>query len=180
MHVLRRIRARDPAEDIHGRISVSFPPRPCRDHHGRARGTRNLRQLFTINYYVPIVSNIKGQYRIFSIINILNKDNTYLLFGNTCIQVRISKQPDFEVGSANFTGQVHILRGICRHFTEQKMVKKAGICWHFKTVQTHIRLTVETDTSFFPVFQANLLNENDILAIIAGKIWKHRRKQRDI
>ena len=36
MHVLRRIRARDPAEDIHGRILVSFPPRPRRDHHGRA------------------------------------------------------------------------------------------------------------------------------------------------
>ena len=53
------------------------------------------------------------------------------------------------------------------------MDKKAGICWHFETVQTHIRLTVETDTSFFPVFQANLLNENDILAIFAGKIWKN-------
>ena len=75
---------------------------------------------------------------------------------------------------------MHILWEICRHFTEPKMVEKAGICWHFKTVQTHIRLTVETDTSFFPVFQANLLNENDILAIIAGKIWKNRRKQRDI
>ena len=36
MHVLRRIRARDPAEDTHGRMLVSFPPRPRRDHHGRA------------------------------------------------------------------------------------------------------------------------------------------------
>ena len=43
-----------------------------------------------------------------------------------------------------------------------------------------MRLTVETDTSFFPVFQANLLNENDILVIIVGKIWKNRRKQHDI
>ena len=59
MHVLRRIRARDPAEDTHGRMLVSFPPRPRRDHHGRARGTRNLRQLLTIIQYVPIVSVIK-------------------------------------------------------------------------------------------------------------------------
>ena len=49
------------------------------------------------------------------------------------------------------------------------MVEKAGICWHFEIVQTHIRLTVETDTSFFPVFQANLLHENEILAIVDGK-----------
>ena len=48
MGVLRRIRARDPAEDIHGRILVSFPPQPRRDHHGRARGTHNLRHLLTI------------------------------------------------------------------------------------------------------------------------------------
>jgi len=60
------------------------------------------------------------------------------------------------------------------------MGKKIGICWHFETVQTHTKLTVETGTSFFHVFQANLLNENDILAIIAGKIWKNCRKQHDI
>jgi len=60
--------------------------------------------------------------------------------------------------------------GVCHHFLKPNMVKKAGICWHFETVQTHIRLTVETDTSFFPVFQVNLLNETDILAIIDGKI----------
>ena len=50
------------------------------------------------------------------------------------------------------------------------MVKKTGICWHFKTVQTRTKLTVETDTSIFPVFQVNLLNENEILAIFDGKV----------
>ena len=53
---------------------------------------------------------------------------------------------------------------------EPKMGKKTGICWHFKTVQNPTRLAVSTDTSFFAVFQANLLNENDILAIIDGNI----------
>ena len=49
------------------------------------------------------------------------------------------------------------------------MGKKVGICWHFKTVQKHTQLTVETDTNFFAVFQANFLNKNEILAIT---IWK--------
>ena len=52
------------------------------------------------------------------------------------------------------------------------MGKKAGICWHFATVQNPTRLAVSTDTSFFAVFQANLLNENEILAIIIGKLQK--------
>ena len=52
------------------------------------------------------------------------------------------------------------------------MDKKAGICWHFKTVQNLTRLAVSTETSFFAIFQANLLNKNKILAIIIGKIAK--------
>ena len=50
------------------------------------------------------------------------------------------------------------------------MTKKVGIFWHFKTIQTPIRLNASTDTSFFAVFQANLLNENEILAIIIRKL----------
>ena len=47
------------------------------------------------------------------------------------------------------------------------MVKKLVlICWLFKTIQTPIRLDVSTDTNVLAVFQANLLNENEILAII--------------
>ena len=49
------------------------------------------------------------------------------------------------------------------------MGKQAGICWHFKTVQNPTRLAVSTDTSFFAVFRANLLNKNEILAIYSGK-----------
>ena len=55
---------------------------------------------------------------------------------------------------------------------EPKMGKKVGSCWHFKTVQNPTRLAVSTDTSFFAVFQANLLNENEILAIIIRKVAK--------
>ena len=52
------------------------------------------------------------------------------------------------------------------------MIKKAGICWHFKTVQNPIRLAVSTGTNFFVVLQANPLNKNEILAIIIGKVTK--------
>ena len=34
------------------------------------------------------------------------------------------------------------------------------------------RLAVSTDTSFFAVFQANLLSKNEILVIIVGKFKK--------
>ena len=47
--------------------------------------------------------------------------------------------------------------------------KKVGICLHFKTIQTPSRLNVSTDTSLFAVFRANLLHENEILAIIDVK-----------
>ena len=57
-----------------------------------------------------------------------------------------------------------------RHFMEPTMGEKAGICWHFETVQNPTRLAVSTNTSFFAVFQANLLNENEILAIIIRKL----------
>ena len=49
------------------------------------------------------------------------------------------------------------------------MVKKIGIYWHFKTIQTPIRLDMSTDTNFFAVFQATLINKNRILAIINAK-----------
>ena len=49
------------------------------------------------------------------------------------------------------------------------MVKKVGICWHFKTIQTPIRLDASTDTNFSPVFQAIFFNKNDISAIINAK-----------
>ena len=56
------------------------------------------------------------------------------------------------------------------------MGKKAGICWHFKTVQNPTRLAVSTDTSFFAVFQANILNKKEMLAIIIRKIAKNHTK----
>ena len=56
------------------------------------------------------------------------------------------------------------------------MVKKVGICWNFKTVQNPTRLAVSTDTSFFAVFQANLLNKNEILAINIEKTAKDQTK----
>ena len=56
------------------------------------------------------------------------------------------------------------------------MVKKAGICWHFKIVQNPTRIAVSTDSSFFVAFQANLLNGNAFLAIIIGKIAKDHTK----
>ena len=37
---------------------------------------------------------------------------------------------------------------------------------YYKTIQTPIRLDVSTDNTGFAVFRANLLNENEILAII--------------
>ena len=57
-------------------------------------------------------------------------------------------------------------------FYRAKNGQKAGICWHFKTIQNPTRLAVSTDTSCFAVFQANLLNENEILAIIIRKVAK--------
>ena len=47
--------------------------------------------------------------------------------------------------------------------------QKVGICWQVKTIQTPIRLDVSTDTNFFAAFQANLLNKNEISAIINAK-----------
>ena len=49
------------------------------------------------------------------------------------------------------------------------MVKKVAIGEHFKTVQTPIRLAIFTNTNFFAVFHANLLNEDEILVIIGAK-----------
>ena len=59
-----------------------------------------------------------------------------------------------------------------------KMGEKCGIYWQFKTVQNPTRLAVSTDTSFFAVLEANLLNENEILANIIGKLQKHTRFDR--
>ena len=56
------------------------------------------------------------------------------------------------------------------------MVQKDSICWHLKTVQNPTRLAVSTDISFFAVFQANLLNENEILAKNIGKFAKDHTK----
>ena len=53
------------------------------------------------------------------------------------------------------------------------MVKKVGFSENFKTVQTPItiRLTaVFANTNFFAVFQANILNKNEVLAIIGATI----------
>ena len=50
------------------------------------------------------------------------------------------------------------------------MGKKSGICEHFIKVWNVRNLTVFTDTTFFAVFRANLLNKNDILAISVGRV----------
>ena len=66
-------------------------------------------------------------------------------------------------------GRVHRLGAkieVADLLRSQKMVKQAGICWHFKTVQIPTRLDVSTDATFFAVFQENLLNKHEILAII--------------
>ena len=49
------------------------------------------------------------------------------------------------------------------------MVKKVGICWHFETIQTSIRLDVSTDTNFFAVFRVNLLKFEENYTIFDQK-----------